>query len=172
MTAPKRRWLWVLAGVVLLVCVVVAGVVAASWFYFRDRLEIAQGTSRSDALARFETERQRYADRRPLLVMGDDRRPRYAEGAPERRNDGDVAAFNVLAWDADDGALVSVSVPMWVLRMKSGPISVGEYVSDLDGHGVRLQAEDLQRYGPGVLLDIEGPDGDLVLLTAQARPPQ
>ncbi len=172
MAATKRRWLWVVAGVCLLVGVVVAGVAAASWFYFRDRLEIARGTSRTEALARFEAERQRFADRRALLVMGDDRRPRYAEGVPEHRNDGEVASFNVLAWDEDDGALVSVSVPLWLMRMKSGPISFGEYVSDMDDHGVRLQAEDLQRYGPGVLLDIESPDGDLVLLTAQARPPQ
>lgn len=172
MTAPKRRWLVILAGVCLLVGVVVAGVGAVSYFYFRDRLDIARGTSRSDAVARFEAERQRFADRRPLLVMGDNRRPRYAEGVPEHRNAGEVATFNVLAWDADDGALVSVSVPMWLLRMKSGPISFGEYIADLDEQAVRLGPEDLQRYGPGVLLDIESPDGDLVLLTAQARPPQ
>jgi hypothetical protein len=172
MTAPKRRWLVILAGVCVLVGVVAAGVAAVSYFYFRDRLEIARGTSRSDALARFEAERQRFGDRRPLLVMGDDRRPRYADGVPEHRNGGDVETFNVLAWDADDGALVSVSVPMWLLRMKSGPISFGEYVSGMDEHGVRLGPDDLQRYGPGVLLDIESPDGDLVLLTAQARPPQ
>lgn len=172
MTAPKRRWLLILAGVCVLVGVVVVGVGALSWFYFRDRLDIARGTSRREALARFETERQRFADRRPLLVMGADRRPRYADGVVEHRNAGDVAAFNVLAWDSDDGALVSVSVPMWLLRLKSGPIGFGEYVSGMDDHGVRLQPEDLQRYGPGVLLDIEGPDGDLVLLTAQARPPE
>ena len=172
MTAPKRRWLWILAGVCLLVVVVVAGVAAASWFYFRDRLDIARGTSRSAALTRFDSERQRFADRRPLLVMGDDRRPRYAEGVPEHRNQGEVGAFHVLAWDADDGALVSVSVPMWLLRMKSGPIGFGEYVDGMDDHGVRLEVADLERYGPGILIDLESPDGDLVLLTAQARPPE
>jgi hypothetical protein len=56
---------------------------------------------------------------------------------------------------------------MWLLRLKSGPIEFGTYVSGLDDHGVRLEVADLERYGPGVLFDLTRPSGERVLLSAQ-----
>lgn len=167
MASSKRRWLPIVAGILVLCAVVIAGGAIASVLYFRDRVQITRGTGRADAMAQLDAARRRFPDPRPLLVMGDDRRPRFTEGLAEHRNPGAIEAVHVLAWDADDGAFVNVSVPMWLLRLKSGPIGFGEYMSGLDDHGVRLEPKDLDRYGPGVIIDIAEAGGDLVLLTAQ-----
>ena len=85
-----------------------------------------------------------------------ERRPHYVEGIAARKNPGTVTTVHVLAWDPDERALASVALPMWLLRLKSGPIEFGTYVSGFDDHGVRLEVADLERYGPGVLFDLTG----------------
>ena len=104
--------------------------------------------------------KSRFADPRPVVEFDDQRRPRYVEGIATRKNAGTVTTVHVLAWDPDEHALASVALPMWLLRLKSGPIEFGTYVSGLDDHGVRLEVADLERYGPGVLFDVTAPSGE------------
>jgi hypothetical protein len=167
MPAGKRRWLPIVAGILALVGIVVIGVGAAAVLWLRDQVQVDRRVDDGAARTAFDDARRRFADTRPLLEMGDDRRPRLAlpEGAP--RNPGTVTAVRVLAWDAGDRALATVTLPMWLLRLKTGPIVFGEYVSGMDVGGVRLEPRDLERYGPGIVADIETPDGDRVLIVAE-----
>lgn len=167
MTTTRRRWPLVLAGVVVFLGVVVIGLGVAATIWFRDSVQVERGTSRAAAQAAFDTARRQFPDPRPILELGDDRRPRYVPGLESRRNPGEVNALHILAWEADEGALATVALPMWLLRLKTGPIVFGEYVSGMDDHGVRLEPKDLERYGPGVVLDFETADGNRVLLTAR-----
>ena len=73
----------------------------------------------------------------------------------------------MLAWDPGERALADVTLPMWLLRLKSGPIQLGGYVTGMDDHGVRLTADEIARMGPGVILDLTTPTGERVLLSAQ-----
>jgi hypothetical protein len=168
MTTKRRRWPIVLAGVAVFVTVVVIALAVAGTLLVRNNVHVAEGASRESAQAAFDAAVRQFADARPLLVMGDDTRPALAPGAESRRNPGTVSALHVLAWDADKGSLATVTVPLWLLAMKPGPIVFGDYVSDAwKTDRVQLDVKDLERYGPGVVLDMTAPDGQHVLITAQ-----
>jgi hypothetical protein len=168
MTTKRRRWPIVLAGVAVFVTVVVIALAVAGTLFVKNNVQVAEGTSQERAQAAFEAARRPFADTRPLLVMADDDRPALAPGAETRRNPGTVSALHVLAWDPDEGKLATVTVPMWLLGMKPGPIVFGDYASDAwKTDRVQLDVKDLERYGPGVVLDVTAPDGQHVLVTAQ-----
>lgn len=169
MTAANRRWLLVAGALLAVAGVVLALVVGAAvvgGFFFHDRVTVARETPTAAAVAAIDTQKRKFADGRPLLVLDDSRRPAYAPGAESRRNAGPVSELHVLVWNAGQHELVTVTVPMWLLRLKSGPIALGEYAAIGDG-GVHLSPDDLDRHGPGVVLDFETAEGNRVLLTAQ-----
>lgn len=166
-SSQKRKWLPIVAGVAVLFVFLGIGVAVVSVLWFRDNVVVSRGTSREAAQQAFDERRREFPDPRPVLTFGADRKPSYAAGLETRKNPGTISALHMLAWDADDRALATITLPMWLLRMKSGPIVFGEYVSGLDDHGVRLTPADLEKYGPGVVLEFETPDGNRVLLTAK-----
>lgn len=168
MTTTRRRWPLVLAGVAVVITVIVIALAVAGTLFVRNNVQMAEGTSPERAKAAFETALRPFADTRPLLVIGDDKRPALARGAETRRNPGTVSALHVLAWDADEGSLATVTVPLWLLAMKPGPIEFGDYApTGWDAERVQLDVKDLERHGPGVVLDVTAPDGQRVLITAQ-----
>jgi hypothetical protein len=167
MATTKRRWPYVLAGLAVFCVVAVIALAVVGSMFLRDNVQVSRGTGRDSAETAFETARRQFPDPRPLLVLGEGRRLAFSPGIESRRNPGTVASLHILAWDAGEDALATVTVPMWLLRMKSGPIVIGEYVSGMQHDGLRLEPKDLDRYGPGVVLEFEAPDGNRVLLTAQ-----
>lgn len=172
MTEParKRRWWPIVAGVVVALCVVVAGLGVASVLWFRDKVDMRPGTSRTDAEAAFAAERALFPDQRPMLVVDDHRRPHYAEGGEGRRNPGEIESLRVLVWNPDKGEMATITLPFWLLRMKAGTFRFGQYLPDMDegeGDAVRIEAKDLERYGRGIVLETETPKGDRVLITTR-----
>lgn len=168
MTTKRRTWPIVLAGLAVVVTVLVIALAVAGTFFVRSNVQVAEGTSRERADAAFEAARRPFADVRPLLVIGDDKRPALTPGVETRHNPGTVSALHILAWDADKGSLATVNVPLWILAMKPGPIVFGDYVSDAwKTDSVHLDVKDLERYGPGVVLEVSSPDGEHILITAQ-----
>ncbi|MFN7976664.1 MAG: hypothetical protein U0P30_00920 [Vicinamibacterales bacterium] len=182
MTEPrKRRWWPIVAGVFVLLCVVVAGIGVASVLWFRDKVEMRPGTSRADADAAFAAEKARFTDPRPMMLVGDDRRTRIAPDIEGRANPGAIDAVHVLAWNPDDGHMATITLPFWLVRMKAGTFRLGSnadssadaglQAKDLERWGpgglVELSAKDLERYGPGIVLETESPKGDRVLITTR-----
>jgi hypothetical protein len=167
MATTTRRWLPIAAGIAVLVVFLGIGAIAISVAYFSEHTTVERDVERVKAVAAFDEVKRRFADARPVVEFDENRKPRYVEGITTRKNPGTVSAVHVLAWDPDERALATVALPMWLLRLKSGPIEFGTYVSGLDDHGVRLEVADLERYGPGVLFDFTAASGERVLLSAQ-----
>lgn len=166
-TPTKRRWLPIAAGIAVLVVFLGIGAIAISVAYFSEHTTVERDVASTEAAAAFDQAKRRFADVRPVVEFDDHRKPRYVEGIATRNNPGTVTTVHVLAWDPDEHALATVVLPMWLLRLKSGPIEFGTYVSGLDDHGVRLEVADLERYGPGILFDFTAASGERVLLSAQ-----
>jgi hypothetical protein len=69
-----------------------------------------------------------------------------------------------MAFDVDEGRLVNFSLPFWILRMKSGPIRISAYQQGWDDRGVSFRVEDLEKHGPGIIVDItEGNEGRVII---------
>ena len=72
--------------------------------------------------------------------------------------------MHVLAWDADEGRMARFDIPFWFLRLKETPIRFGTYASGLDELNVSLTASEIERYGPGIIVDISRAGRDSALL--------
>jgi hypothetical protein len=115
------------------------------------------------ATASFDEVRRRFADVEPVFRMvGDDRAelrrepPSPARGEPLQR-------LQVLAWDPDDESLAKVTLPFWILRLKSGPLDMSGKVM-IDHHHVDVTVEQIERYGPTLLIDHQGRGGGRLLV--------
>jgi hypothetical protein len=90
------------------------------------------------------------ADPRPAFERARHEASRY-QGRP-----GPAHELNVLAYDRDEGRLVRVSLPMWMVR------KLEDEEIDLDGHDRveatlrnHLSLRDIERSGLGVLIEVE-----------------
>ena len=166
-TPTTRRWLPIVAGIAVLVVFLGIGAIAISVAYFSEHTTVERDVASTEAAAAFDRAKRHFADVRPVVEFDENRKPHYVEGISSRNNPGTVTTVHVLAWDPAEHALATVVLPMWLLRLKSGPIEFGTYVGGLDDHGVRLEVADLERYGPGVLFDFTAASGERVLLSAQ-----
>ena len=84
---------------------------------------------------------------------------------PPKPATGQLRSLQMLGWDRNDAELVRVTIPFWMIRMKPGDINVS---SSEGNRSVRLSlsADDLEGYGPTLLLDHTDDEGyHLVLWT-------
>jgi hypothetical protein len=85
--------------------------------------------------------------------------------------DGRVHRLNVLAWDPSDHEMVRVSVPLWLVHKVQHDVDLGD-IDVGDGHDHehwrrhmnRLRWEDIERAGPGILMEVMEDEGDRVLV--------
>lgn len=166
--AVRRRWVAIVLGVgVLLVFAGIAAAIAIA-VWFQQNVRIEEQVSPQTVDTAFTEVRQQFAGRAPILEVVDGR-PAFVGGQPPPppASPAPVSDLHVLAWDARDEHLARVAIPFWILRFQSGPVQFGRYASGLDDRGVNLSAADLERYGPGILIDIDTPRGDRVLVWTQ-----
>ena len=72
----------------------------------------------------------------------------------------------VLAFDPDDERIVKVTVPFWLLRLKSrGTIDFNG--GQLELEDLKLTVEDLERFGPTLIVDHKSTGGERVLVWSQ-----
>ena len=163
----RRNWLLVLFGVGVLVVFVGIGAIIAVSAWVQQNLTVHESTG-ADAQAQFDAVRRQFGGRPPLLELRNGR-PAYVAGTPPAGSatPAPLDRMHVLVWEPEDARLVSLSIPFWVLRLKTTPIQFSSYVSGFDENGVKLRPEDLERHGAGIILDTNTPKGERVLLWAQ-----
>ena len=161
--AKKRTWLWVVIGVFFVLVVLAIAGITISVAFFRQSMTVTAMTS-NNATEQFNEVRARYPGQQPLIQMVDDRPQFVADRAAKA---GAVTTplktMHVMAWDDDEEQLVTFSLPFWLLRMKSGPIRLSAYSQGWDDRGVSFRIEELERQGPGIVLDTEQRDGRVLI---------
>lgn len=161
------RWAQVVIGIGILVVFLGIAAVIAITAWVQQNVNVSESTDR-DAQVEFDKVRQQFAGR-PVLLELKEGVPRYAAGTrpAESANPRQLSSLNVLAWDPRDEELARFALPFWLLRMKSEPIRLGAYASGMDDEGVDLRPEDIERFGPGIVLDTTTPTGERVLVWTQ-----
>lgn len=162
-TAMARKpstFVLVIVGVGICGVVLVAGVLV--WF-FTSALERSPA-DQATAEARFQELRDRFRDVTPLFEMGPNG-PFLTRQRAATRVTGQLRRLEMLGWDSNDAELVRATIPFWMVRMKPGNINVA---SNDQERSVRLSlsADDLEAYGPTLLIDHTDEEGyHLVLWT-------
>ena len=161
----KRRWLPIVGGIAILLVFLGIGAVIVSVSWVREHLDVAPSSSTAATRA-FDDIRARFPNRRPLIEMRNGHAESSGEPLPGGASASSISAVHALAWNPRDERLARFELPFWLLRLKSTPIQFGAYASGLEESGVRLRAEDIERYGPGIIADLALDDGVRVIVWA------
>jgi hypothetical protein len=145
-----RIVLW-LAGAVAITAIVLSATVAFVVF----RSITSTVASVTDADKAFAEIRRQYPDRAPLIEVIDmrtaDVRINRTPNAPRK----DVSTVYFMTWDPEDQKIVHGEAPTWITSVRASITGVGNW-SFSDFHVTR---EDIERYSPGIILDIKSAGG-------------
>lgn len=142
----------------LLACFVA---LAGTGAYFVLRSLEKQSATEADTLREIEIVRTRFGSRPPLIDIVD---PRTADVRINRLANSDgarVTTIHVVNWKSEDGEIVRTEVPLWLMRFST--LNVLSQLGAVPAN-VRLTVEDIERYGPGIMVDYNQPGKVRVLV--------
>ncbi len=167
MAGKVKTWVWVVVGIVVVGIVCVIAVAGAGVYFFSRHIQ-TKAASPAVAARDFEQARLQFTGQKPLIELDD--RGRYLRSnsdRPVRPNAPPPDALNVLAFDPNDGRIVKVSIPFWLLRMNMGGSTVDFNGNRMDLEDLKLTVEDLERFGATLIVDHRSTSGERVLVWSQ-----
>ncbi len=167
MAGRVKTWVWVVLGVIV-TCVVGVIAVAGAGFYFFTRHIETRTVTPATASREFEEVKAQFVGQKPLVEL--DRHGAFVRSNPERpapRNGRVPEELNVMAFDPDDGRVVRLKIPFWLLRLKTGGGNIDFNGRRMDLEDLKLSVADLERFGPTLIVDHSGTDGKRVLVWSQ-----
>ena len=151
----------------VLVAILFAVVAIAGLAYFvRSHVTAVEASDRA-AVEEIAQARQRFAGQTPLIERrgdtdDDDQFVVHHPDASARAVP--VQTLRVLAYNPRDERMVRVSIPFWILRLApSARFNILDR-ADIDVGRARLTLDDLERHGPGIVLDATDHRGSKVLV--------
>lgn len=164
MAARVRTWIWVVVAVAV-VCVLGLVTLAGVAFYFVSRhIETTEATPVA-AAKQFEQVKTAFEGQKPLVEL--DSRGQFLRAHTDRPSRADAPIpehLHLLAFDPGEGRVVRFKLPFWVLRMNMGNATIDLNGNRMDLEDLRLRVEDLERFGPTLIVDHKAPDGTRVLV--------
>jgi hypothetical protein len=168
MAAKVKAWVWVVVAVVVLGIVGIIAMAAAGMYFFTRHIQMREA-SPVIAARSFDEVKARFAQQKPLIELDDDGdflrsnidRERPADPPPP------LDAMHVMVYDPDDGKVVNVSIPWWILRLQKGESVINLNGRDMNLDDLKITIEDLERLGPTLIVDHKSPRGDRVLVWSQ-----
>jgi hypothetical protein len=156
MARKRSTILMVIIGIV--VCIFVVGAGTATWFY----LSVFDSVDADEAVATrsFDEARARFKGQQPILELRDDK-VALLRKAPDIAPARELQSVHVLTWNAEEGTLSTVTLPFWLLRLQDSGVDVS---IDADGTRLTMTMDEVERYGPALVLDHLEEDGSRVLV--------
>jgi hypothetical protein len=158
-------WVWIIVGVVTLGILGVITLAAAGLWFVRSHVNV-QPTTVAAATTDFQAIRQRFATQKPLIELDD--HGNFVHANTDRPNGTKQPdSLNVMAYDAREEHIVRVDIPFWILRLKSRGTLVDVGSGNIDLQKLRLTVDDLERFGPTLIVDHTDMNGSRVLVWSQ-----
>jgi nitrate reductase NapE component len=153
-----------IAGVIIFGMLAVAAVGGTAFFIYRHINTTPTG--HDAAAAEFTQARARFAGQQPLIEMSVGDEPVVHRELVKDPSGRKLETLRVLAYDRHERKLVRVSIPFWLLRLL--PSNHFSFLDDnginIDSERVNLTVDDLERRGPGLVLDTRDRRGSEVLV--------
>jgi hypothetical protein len=166
MAARIKTWVWIIVSLVV-ICIVGVVAVAGMGYYFFTKHFDTKVTTPASASLEFEQVKSQFSGQKALIELDD--RGHFLRANADRPTRPDLPRpdqLYVLAFDPDEERIVKVKVPFWLLRMKAkGTIDFNGGQLELDD--LKLNIEDLERFGPTLIVDHKSPRGERVLVWSQ-----
>jgi hypothetical protein len=170
MADKKKNWLLIILGIVIFVVIVGIAVIAGGVYWFYHQMDI-HTTRSADAQQQFESVRARFQGQVPYIEVSitDNHEETTVHRELEKPTRTTLTRLRMAIYDEREHQFVQMGLPFWLLRLGGNkPINLRQGGSGFDP-GVRLTVttEDLERRGPGLVLDTTGRHGEHVLVWAE-----
>lgn len=162
----SKKGLWIAlggCGVLLLAGAVFVGAVV---FTVVRHLEI-RPVSTASAGQECDRLRDRFAGQIPLMEIDRDNPSRIRfNHQVEQQPPGKISTLHIFAWGPRDGKIVRLDLPIWLLRLqgRSDRVHWNWRGENFGFEEMPITVEDIERRGPGLILDFEGRHGERVIL--------
>ena len=148
----KKTVISVVIAVVLIIGLLAVAMVGGTAFFIYRHVN-AQFTAMDTAEQQFTSQRAKFGSQQPLIEMTlGDAPVMHREPEKPRR---ELQSLHALVYDSRTGKLTHVDIPGWLLRLMSGGgrIRIAN-LEMFDDDRDRVTLEDLERHGPGLVLDL------------------
>lgn len=155
-----RTWVKITLCVVALFVTAFLALAGTGAYFVLRHLDTRTATE-AETIREVEAIRARFAGRAPLVEVSSGRMDDIRINRAQSPDGRPVTTIHVISWKSADSEMVRTEVPLWLMRF-----STVNLLSQL-GVGperLRLTVEDVERYGPGIVLDYGAPAADRVLV--------
>ncbi len=170
MADKKKNWLLIILGIVIFVVIVGIAALAGGVYWFYRQMDVRTTTS-ADAQQQFENVRARFQGQVPYIevTMTDNHEETTVHRELEKPTRTPLTRLRMAIYDEREHRFVQMGLPFWLLRLGGSRNHVNLGSSGVGETGVRLSvtAEDLERRGPGLVLDTTGRHGEHVLIWSE-----
>ncbi len=164
--AKKKNWLLIVLGIVIFVVIVGAAAVVGFgfWMYKQMGVRVADNANPQQ----FAEEVERFKGQTPYIDMKvvDGREEATVHRELEKPTRTRLNSLHLVVYNERDHKLIRMSLPFWLLRLGgNSPVNFHQDRSGFDP-GVRLSVtvEDLEKRGPGLVVQTVGRHGDSVII--------
>jgi hypothetical protein len=156
-----RRGTIIMIVVGLVICVVVVAAGAGAWFFASafDSTESDEVT----AAREFDEVKRRLGSSDPIIQIQNERAV-IARKPPVEAPTGELQRVQILAWQPDEERLTRVTLPWWLVRLRSGSFDLNSESGSGFHTRITITPEEIERYGPALLVFHTEPDGRRVLV--------
>jgi len=158
----KRTWISIVIAGLIIVGVLAIAVVGGTALFFYRHID-AKFTGEDSADRAFAETRARFTGQTPLIELSHDDEAIVHHPSGSRR---EIHALHALAYDDRSGKLTHVNVPGWLLRLMSGGgrLRIANMDAFSDDETGKLTLDDLERHGPGLVMDVRRHHGSQLLV--------
>ena len=165
MAGKIKTWVWVVVAI-FAICVLGVVAIAGTGYYFFSKHFDTKVTSPANASLEFERTKAQFIGQKPLIEL--DEHGNFLHANTDRpAGTQRPQTLTILAFDSDDEKVVRVELPFWLLRLKGGGSRFDVGGGNVDLAKLRLTVEDLEKFGPTLILDQKDSNGSRVLIWSQ-----
>jgi hypothetical protein len=168
MATKKTNWLLIILGIVVFVVIVGIACVVGFGYYMYRQMGISTTTS-GNLEQEFADIRAPFQGQVPYIEISTDQdKTPVVHHELEKPNRTSLTRLRMAIYDERQHRIVRMQIPFWLVRLSGNkPINLQSSSGFDPGVQLTITAEDLERHGPGLVLDTTGRRGEHVLVWAE-----
>ena len=165
--SSARTWIKIAIILVALGLMGMCAIAGAGIYFVSKHIDTERVTS-GNALKQFDGVLARFKDQKALIEVDSSDRIRRNKDLSEFPTGATKATrLVVMAWDPDEGRIVNVKIPIWVLTMGQQKVDLGIGAESLDLRRMDLDFKEVERIGSILLIDVHTRGGERVLIWSE-----
>lgn len=163
--AKKTSWALIIVGVLIFAGVLLVGLAGIGGYLLYQQFSIKTATVEpAKAEEQFSRALERFKGQKPYIELDEDepvvnRDTEKASAAP-------IQALHLMAYNPRDRKTLSMEIPMWLVRLGGENKNI-ELTGGASHVRLRITPRDLERHGPGLILDHIDRDDERILVWAE-----